>query len=147
MTVTRLALGDLLVLGRNLVFHHAYSGEAAIEFLKKNQQIAVILLDVVMESDDAGLLVVQQIREQLKMEEVRIVLRTGQPGYAPEESVIKEYDINDYKTKTELTRSKLVTSIISSIRSISRSVPLIKTGWVYRKSLMLAPICLSNILA
>lgn len=116
-TVTRLALSDLLVLGRNLVFHHAYSGKAAIEFLKKNQQIAVILLDVVMESDDAGLLVVQQIREQLKMEEVRIVLRTGQPGYAPEESVIKEYDINDYKTKTELTRSKLVTSIISSIRS------------------------------
>jgi diguanylate cyclase (GGDEF)-like protein len=116
-TVTRLALSDLLVLGRNLVFHHAYSGKAAIEFLKTNQQIAVILLDVVMESDDAGLLVVQQIREELKMEEVRIVLRTGQPGYAPEESVIKEYDINDYKTKTELTRSKLVTSIISSIRS------------------------------
>jgi diguanylate cyclase (GGDEF)-like protein len=116
-TVTRLALSDLLILGRKLVFHHAYSGKAAIEFLKKNQHIAVILLDVVMESDDAGLLVVQQIREQLGMDEVRIVLRTGQPGYAPEESVIKEYDINDYKTKTELTRSKLVTSIISSIRS------------------------------
>ncbi len=116
-TVTRLALSDLLVQGRKLVFHHAYSGRAAIEFLKKNPHIAVILLDVVMESDDAGLLVVQQIREQLGMEEVRIVLRTGQPGYAPEESVIKEYDINDYKTKTELTRSKLVTSIISSIRS------------------------------
>ncbi len=116
-TVTRLALSDLLVQGRRLVFHHAYSGRAAIEFLKKNPHIAVILLDVVMESDDAGLLVVQQIREQLGMDEVRIVLRTGQPGYAPEESVIKEYDINDYKTKTELTRSKLVTSIISSIRS------------------------------
>lgn len=116
-TVTRLALSDLLILGRKLVFHHAYSGKAAIEFLKKNQNIAVILLDVVMESDDAGLLVVQQIREQLGLDEVRIVLRTGQPGYAPEESVIKEYDINDYKTKTELTRSKLVTSIISSIRS------------------------------
>ena len=116
-TVTRLALSDLLILGRKLVFHHAYSGKAAIEFLKKHQNIAVILLDVVMESDDAGLLVVQQIREQLGMDEVRIVLRTGQPGYAPEESVIKEYDINDYKTKTELTRSKLVTSIISSIRS------------------------------
>ncbi len=116
-TVTRLALSDLLVQGRKLVFHHAYSGRAAIEFLRKNPHIAVILLDVVMESDDAGLLVVQQIREQLGMDEVRIVLRTGQPGYAPEESVIKEYDINDYKTKTELTRSKLVTSIISSIRS------------------------------
>ncbi len=116
-TVTRLALNDLIVLGRRLVFHHAYSGREAISFLKKHPNIAVILLDVVMESDDAGLLVVQQIRQQLGMDEVRIVLRTGQPGYAPEESVIKEYDINDYKTKTELTRSRLVTSIIASIRS------------------------------
>lgn len=116
-TVTRLALTDLIVMGRRLVFHHAYSGKDAVQFLRINPHIAVILLDVVMESDDAGLLVVQQIREQLGMDEVRIVLRTGQPGYAPEESVIKEYDINDYKTKTELTRSKLVTSIIASIRS------------------------------
>ena len=116
-TVTKLALSDLLVLDRKLVFHHAFSGKEALKFLAQNPYIAVILLDVVMESDDAGLKVVQQIRDELKMDEVRIVLRTGQPGYAPEESVIKEYDINDYKTKTELTRNKLVTTIISSIRS------------------------------
>ncbi len=116
-TVTKLALYDLLVLDRTLVFHHAYSGKEALKFLANNPYIAVVLLDVVMESDDAGLKVVQQIREDLKLDEVRIVLRTGQPGYAPEESVIKEYDINDYKTKTELTRNKLVTTIISSIRS------------------------------
>lgn len=116
-TVTKLALSDLLVLDRKLIFHHAFSGKEALKFLVGNPHIAVILLDVVMESDDAGLKVVQQIRDELKMDEVRIVLRTGQPGYAPEESVIKEYDINDYKTKTELTRNKLVTAIISSIRS------------------------------
>jgi diguanylate cyclase (GGDEF)-like protein len=116
-TVTKLALSDLLVLDRKLVFHHAFSGKEALKFLAQHPFIAVILLDVVMESDDAGLKVVQQIRDELKMDEVRIVLRTGQPGYAPEESVIKEYDINDYKTKTELTRNKLVTAIISSIRS------------------------------
>ncbi|MEH8021770.1 EAL domain-containing protein [Rheinheimera metallidurans] len=116
-TVTKLALNDLVVMGRQLVFHHAYSGKTAIEFLRVNPQIALVLLDVVMESDDAGLKVVRQIRDELCMEELRIVLRTGQPGYAPEESVIKEYDINDYKTKTELTRSKLVTSIIASLRS------------------------------
>lgn len=116
-TVTKLALNDLTVMGKQLVFHHAYSGKEAVEFLRKNPQTALVLLDVVMESDDAGLKVVQQIRDDLGMDELRIVLRTGQPGYAPEESVIKEYDINDYKTKTELTRSKLVTSIIASLRS------------------------------
>ena len=116
-TVTKLALSDLSVMGRQLVFHHAYSGKEAVAFLRDNPHTALVLLDVVMETDDAGLKVVHQIRDELHMDEIRIVLRTGQPGYAPEESVIKEYDINDYKTKTELTRSKLVTSIIASIRS------------------------------
>lgn len=116
-TVTKLVLHDLVVLGKRLQFHHAYSGKQAIAFLQKQPEIALVLLDVVMETDDAGLQVVRKIREDLQMEELRIVLRTGQPGYAPEESVIKEYDINDYETKTELTRSKLVTTIISSIRS------------------------------
>ncbi|MDP5144329.1 EAL domain-containing protein [Rheinheimera baltica] len=116
-TVTKLALSDLTVLGRRLVFHHAYSGKEAVEFLRHNPETALVLLDVVMETDDAGLRVVQRIRDELMMDELRIVLRTGQPGYAPEENVIKEYDINDYKTKTELTRSKLVTSIIASLRS------------------------------
>lgn len=116
-TVTKLVLHDLVVLGKRLQFHHAYSGKQAIAFLQKRSDIALVLLDVVMETDDAGLQVVRKIREDLQMDELRIVLRTGQPGYAPEESVIKEYDINDYKTKTELTRSKLVTTIISSIRS------------------------------
>ncbi|MDP4944616.1 EAL domain-containing protein [Alishewanella sp. SMS8] len=116
-TVTKLALNDLIVLGKRLQFHHAFSGQQAIDFLLKQPDTALVLLDVVMETDDAGLQVVRRIRDELRMDELRIVLRTGQPGYAPEESVIKEYDINDYKTKTELTRSKLVTSIISSIRS------------------------------
>lgn len=116
-TVTKLALSDLVVLGKQLEFHHAYSGQQALDFLKKQPDTALVLLDVVMETDDAGLQVVRRIRDELQMDELRIILRTGQPGYAPEESVIKEYDINDYKTKTELTRSKLVTTIISSLRS------------------------------
>lgn len=117
-SVTRLALSDLALNGKGLQFHHAYSGEEALAFLtERGNEIAVLLLDVVMESDDAGLQVAKKMREDMKLEEPRIILRTGQPGYAPEESVIKEYDINDYKTKTELTRSKLVTTIIASLRS------------------------------
>lgn len=117
-SVTRLALSDLNLNGKGLCFHHAYSGEEALTFLaERGHEIAVLLLDVVMESDDAGLQVARKMREEMNLEEPRIILRTGQPGYAPEESVIKEYDINDYKTKTELTRSKLVTTIIASLRS------------------------------
>ncbi len=116
-SVTKLALSDLTVFERRLKFHHCYSGKEAREFMANNADISVILLDVVMESDEAGLQVAKAIRDELHRDEVRIILRTGQPGYAPEESVIKEYDINDYKTKTELTRSKLATAIIAAIRS------------------------------
>ena len=117
-SVTRLALSDLVVNERGLKFYHAYSGAEALKLIAEmGSSLAIILLDVVMETDDAGLKVARAMRADLGLEEPRIILRTGQPGYAPEEQVIKDYDINDYKTKTELTRSKLVTTIISSLRS------------------------------
>lgn len=116
-SVTQLALSDLIVLGHRLEYLHAYSGQDACKLIEDNNDIVLVLLDVVMETDDAGLNVVKHIRENLQRQDIRIVLRTGQPGYAPEESVIKEYDINDYKTKTELTRRKLVTTVYAAIRS------------------------------
>lgn len=119
-SVTQLALSDLVVLGNRLEYLHAYSGEEACKIVEENTDIVLVLLDVVMETDDAGLNVVKHIRETLKREDIRIVLRTGQPGYAPEESVIKDYDINDYKTKTELTRRKLVTTVYAAIRSFQQ---------------------------
>lgn len=116
-TVTKLALSDITLDNRTLQFIHAYSAVEALEILQNEDNIALILLDVVMETDDAGLQVACKVREELNNDEVRIVLRTGQPGYAPEEKIILNYDINDYKTKTELTRSKLLTTVISSLRS------------------------------
>jgi len=116
-SVTQLALSDLIVLGKRLEYIHAYSGRDACQLIEQHEDIVLVLLDVVMETDDAGLNVVKHIRESLQRPDIRIVLRTGQPGYAPEESVIKDYDINDYKTKTELTRRKLVTTVYAAIRS------------------------------
>ena len=125
--VSELALDNLDILGKNLEFINAYSGEQAIELLKTETDIAVILLDVVMESDDAGLIAVKRIRDELELRDVRIILRTGQPGYAPEEQVVMQYDINDYRTKTELTRNKLLTSVFSAIRSYSQILEVRKS--------------------
>lgn len=116
-SVTRLVLSGVNLDGRPLAYLHAYSATEALEILSQRDDIALTLLDVVMETDDAGLRAVKAIREDLKNDEIRIVLRTGQPGHAPEEQVILQYDINDYKTKTELTRSKLLTTVISALRS------------------------------
>lgn len=115
--VTSLALRGAVILGRRLTLFHASSAEQARQTLADESDMAVILLDVVMERDDAGLQLARAIREDLQLSEIRIILRTGQPGYAPEAKVIRDYDINDYKTKQELTHTHLMTAIIASVRS------------------------------
>lgn len=115
--LTRLVLRGCKFEGRGLDLLSAYSGAETREMMEKHPDIALILLDVVMENNDTGLMLIEYIREVLKNPLVRIILRTGQPGEAPEKDIIIKYDINDYKTKTELTSSKLFTAIISSLRS------------------------------
>lgn len=116
-SATLLAISDLKIQGRSLQFLHAYSSAQAQEILQTETDIAVILLDVVMEKTDSGLQLVFYIRNTLKQTDVRIILRTGQPGYTPEMATIRDYDINDYRTKSELTRTKLFTAVTVAIRS------------------------------
>ena len=115
--VTRLVLNEFQFAGRGLKFVSAFSGAEGRRVLSENPDVALILLDVVMEKDNAGLEFTKYIRDELNNPIVRIVLRTGQPGQAPEEHVILNYDINDYKAKTELTSTKLFTTVVASLRS------------------------------
>ena len=114
-SVTELALDGLRISGRPLQFIHAYSGAEARTKLQAHPDTALMLLDVVMETDHAGLDVVEYVRNTLANPFIRIILRTGQPGPAPELDVITRYDINDYKQKTELTRERLFTTIYTSL--------------------------------
>ncbi|MFD0672157.1 DUF3369 domain-containing protein [Cohnella sp. GCM10027633] len=115
--LTKLVLGDFAFDGKPLEFISAYNETTALSLIEKHEDAAVILLDVVMDADDTGLRIVKHIRENLKRTSVRIILRTGQPGQAPERLVITNYDINDYKEKTELTSQKLFTTMMAALRS------------------------------
>lgn len=115
--VTKLVMSDFEMDGRGLHFTHCYSAGEARTVLAERDDIALILLDVVMESEHAGLELARHIREELGNLNVRIILRTGQPGQAPEEQVIRDYDINDYKEKTDLTRRKLITVFYAGLRA------------------------------
>ena len=115
--ITRIVLANFEFDGRKLEFLSAYSGAEAKQIMAEHDDIALILLDVVMESDHAGLEVARYVREDLGNNYSRIVLRTGQPGQAPEHKVIRDYDINDYKDKTELTTTKLNTLMYATLRS------------------------------
>ena len=105
-SVTKLVLSGFEWEGRPLRFFNAYTAIEAREILVQEPLISVCLVDVVMETNEAGLDLVKYIREELDNNRVRLLLRTGQPGYAPEKSVIRDYDFTDYKDKTELTDDK-----------------------------------------
>lgn len=124
---TKIALKFFTFEGRSLKFISAYSEQEAKQLIAQNPDTVLILLDVIMRTADAGLNVAQYIRNELRNKTVRIVLRTGQPGQVPEASVVVDYDINDYKTKLELTQEKLFTTVVSSIRAYCDLVALEKS--------------------
>ena len=115
--ITKMTLAQFQFDDKPIEFLHAYTGREAQAIVANEPDIALILLDVVMETDNAGLDVVRYVRTELGNQQIRIVLRTGQPGQAPEDDVVANYDINDYKDKTELTSQKLRTLIRASLRS------------------------------
>ncbi|QIR14077.1 DUF3369 domain-containing protein [Shewanella aestuarii] len=115
--VTKFALSQFSLDGRKLEFFSCYTAKEGFQVLRDEPDIALAFIDVVMEYDHAGLDLVKQIREELHNHSTRIILRTGQPGSAPEEKVIRDYDINDYKAKTELTSAKLKSCVYTSLRS------------------------------
>jgi signal transduction histidine kinase len=124
---TRFALGDYQLSGHRLEILSAFSAKEGRELMQAHPDTAAVLLDVIMETDEAGLDLVQYIRNILKNETVRIILRTGQPGQAPERRVIVDYDINDYKAKTELTADKLFTSLTAALRSYQQLQRMVET--------------------
>ena len=116
-TITSLVLSKIVFEQRSIQLFKAFSAQEAYDILSREPDIALVLLDVVMEHDQAGLELVSRIRRELKNHLVRIVLRTGEAGQAPMREVIITYDINDYKEKTELTAEKLFVCSISALRS------------------------------
>ncbi|QEY18102.1 DUF3369 domain-containing protein [Cellvibrio sp. KY-GH-1] len=115
--VTQMVLKNTKIDEQPLMFLNAFSAAEGLSLFKEHPDIALAFVDVIMETDNAGLELIHNIRNELNNHSTRIVLRTGQPGTAPEETIIRTYDINDYKSKTELTDTKLKTCVYSAIRS------------------------------
>ena len=124
---TRFALSDYSLNGQGLEILSAYSAVEGRALMREHTDIAAVLLDVIMETDVAGLELVEFIRNEIRNETVRIILRTGQPGQAPERRIIVQYDINDYKAKTELTADKLFTSLTAALRSYQQLERMVQT--------------------
>ncbi len=115
--VSRLILAGLRFEGREVTLLSVSSAAQAREILDREQGVALALIDVVMETDDAGVSLVRHIRDHLNDQDMQIVLRTGQPGVAPESEVVRSYEINGYVLKTEVTAQRLHTIVIAGLRT------------------------------
>jgi len=115
--ITRLVLADAFIENRPLDIVSVYSGREARELLSHDESFCMAFVDVVMETDHAGLDLVEWIRKEKQNRAIRLILRTGQAGNAPEAKVIREFDINDYKEKTDFTAGKMTTTVYASIRA------------------------------
>ncbi|MCW5665235.1 MAG: EAL domain-containing protein [Piscinibacter sp.] len=114
--VSRLILAGLGFEGRPVELLSAGSAAQARELLAQHGDVALALVDVVMETDDAGIALVRHIREQLDDHDMQIVLRTGQPGMAPEREIVPHYEVNGYFLKTEITAQRLQSIVIAGLR-------------------------------
>ncbi len=129
LSISKLAMQNFEVYGLPLKIHTAESKAQALEFLNGRPDryfsyIAVAFIDVVMESDSAGLELCQEIREGMHNHQSQLFIRTGQPGIAPERAVIDRYDINGYFTKAEATEDKLYSLVKSGVRQF------MSTSWL-----------------
>ncbi|MCP4119202.1 MAG: response regulator [Desulfobacteraceae bacterium] len=119
--ITTTVLGDFTFDNRGVVFLNAYSSSQAVDLLEKNPDTALLLVDVVMETESAGLDLVHHVRETMKNHVVQIAIRTGQPGQAPESDVVSRYQIDTYNAKTEMTAQKLISLVTISLRTYQLS--------------------------
>lgn len=115
--VSKIVLEDMQFEGRPMRILTAHSGNEARKFFDIESDIAVAFIDVVMETEHAGLDLVRYVREDLHNNQTRLILRTGNPGLAPQHEIVRHLEIDDYKEKTELTADRLETSVLTSLRS------------------------------
>lgn len=116
-TISSLVLDDIKFENHSLKIYSAFNEKETIKLLEENPDTAILFQDVVMDSKDSGLKIVDYLRKNLNNFITRIILRTGQPGEAPEDRIVIDYDINDYRLKTEMTHQRMITSVYEALRS------------------------------
>ena len=125
---TRFALSDYTLNGQKLEILSAYSAAEGRTLMRAHPDIAAVLLDVIMETDAAG------PRSSWNISATTSGTRLSASSCEPvsparrrSAASIVQYDINDYKAKTELTADKLFTSLTAALRSYQQLERMVQT--------------------
>jgi signal transduction histidine kinase len=112
-------LSDYQYQGAGLQFVDAFTGKEAMKILKEQSDIAVIVLDVMLEEADMGFKVVQYIRETLNNKLVKIIMLTGKLDFDNAQNFFMKYDIDMFCPKHDL--DKIFFMITSTLRAYNNS--------------------------
>jgi two-component sensor histidine kinase len=123
LDVTRLVLERVAVEGRRLRLVTARSAAEARARLAE-EVFALAIVDVVMETELAGLDLIRDLRADARHRLTQVVVRTGEPGAYPESQVVEEYLISDYWPKADLRAARMRASVTGLLRSYATAVSL-----------------------
>lgn len=135
-SLTSLLLKNLEFNNKGIKIYDAYTAAEAKKIIQKQPDIQLVLLDVVMETDDAGLEFVKYVREELQNHSTRIIIRTGQPGAAPQSKVFNNFDIDNYTSKTELTADSFSMLILSELKNYYKHIENLSSNSINEKQLL-----------
>jgi len=121
-------LRDMEYEHKKVEFLHAFTAKNAKEIIKNNNEIAVIILDVMMEEDSAGLNFAKFVRAEVKNNDVRILLHTGQPGIAPKKEVANNYEIDAYLDKNVADNDDSYAAVRFALRAYKERIDLKKSS-------------------
>lgn len=138
--ISNVTMKNMLIDGKGLKLYSAYNASEAKSILAEHDDIAMAFVDVVMETPTAGLDLVTYIREEISNDRIRLIIRTGQPNDAPARHIIDNYDINDYKEKTELTMDRMYITIRSSLRQYHHIMSLNDKYEDFYHKMMISPL-------
>ncbi len=113
---TLFALEDIEIHGHTLKFFNATSGTAGFDLIKDTPEIQLALIDIVMETDDAGLILVEKIRNELKNSSIKLIIRTGQPGHFTEDDIREKYQIDGYLDKASTSLDMLILTFTQALK-------------------------------
>lgn len=117
LEVTKMVLEDFEYQGKGLRILCAASAAQARVIFEQEPEIAMALVDVVMETEHAGLDLIKFVRNDLQNHDTRLVLRTGNPGVAPPLDIMRHMEVDDYREKTELSAERLEITVLMALRA------------------------------
>lgn len=118
LLITRMSLRRLQWNNHSLDLHLASSGAESIAFIKEHPETQVVIMDIMMEHDRAGLEAIEIIHGLYP--QIQLMVQTAQAGLLSEQEVIRNYPIINYLTKSADSSQQLGNSVLLALKNYER---------------------------